>query len=171
MIFKHLPVGSARFKTLFLTMTAALMGMVDDASNYTLQTPLPLGTSARSPVFRPCYPCHGDSSVINLYWLFWDEASLALVAVFFLYKVCGIFAFCVMVGTGGCVPRVWERRERHCKRDRKAKKNSGAANKIYLYDDILFFGFLARLLKEHVLSFGFLVQSKRSHTDLKIHKH
>jgi hypothetical protein len=70
---------------------------------------------------------------------------------------------------GGIAPSA--RGERDCKKDRQKKKNSGAANKIYLDVVILFFGFLAGLLKEHVLSFGFLVQSKRSHTDLKIHKH
>ena len=49
MISKHLPVGSARFENLFLTMTTPLMGMVDDASNDTKKMPLPAGASATKP--------------------------------------------------------------------------------------------------------------------------
>ena len=49
MIYKHLPVGSARFETLFSTTTAALTGVVDDASNDTQQMALPAGASATKP--------------------------------------------------------------------------------------------------------------------------
>jgi hypothetical protein len=49
MIFKHLPVGSARFETLFLTMTVALTAIVENTVNDTHYMTLPTGASATKP--------------------------------------------------------------------------------------------------------------------------
>jgi hypothetical protein len=60
MIFKHLPVGSARFETLFLTMTAALTATVENTVNDTHSMTLPAGASATKPTYVSIGPRVSD---------------------------------------------------------------------------------------------------------------